>query len=396
MLVVAGENIPYVREVVSTIEGVDEVRIVKKGEMTTEAVRDAELLLVRSTVQVNESMLAGTRVRFVATATIGTDHVDLDYLRSRGIEFASAPGSNARSVAEWVASALLVLESRGLVELEGATLGVVGVGNVGSRVVEVAKALGLKTLLNDPPRALRLAQDAGTELVEGARARAEGPQGFVSLDEVAADSDIVTFHVPLEKDGPDPTYHLLGGEFLSKLKPRAVVINTARGAVADTAALVEARGAKLGALAVDVWEGEPSVPRELFDVADIGTPHIAGHSFDGKVGGTRLIYEAACRFLGREPAWPDDLPPREDLKARLEKPSLLDAVRASYDIEADHEGLREILRRDSADERAAGFAEFRKDYRKRREFRNWEVELAEGAGSVEPTLRALGFRTSGE
>jgi len=379
MLVVAGENIPYVREVVSTIEGVDEVRIVKKGEMTAEAVRDAELLLVRSTVQVNESMLAGTRVRFVATATIGTDHVDLDYLRSRGIEFASAPGSNARSVAEWVASALLVLESRGVVELKGRTLGVVGVGNVGSRVVEVAEALGLKTLLNDPPRA-----------------REEGPQGFVSLEEVAADSDIVTFHVPLEKDGPDPTYHLLGGEFLSKLKPRAVVINTARGAVADTAALVEARGAKLGALAADVWEGEPLVPRELFDVADIGTPHIAGHSFDGKVAGTRLIYEAACRFLDRTPAWPDDLPPCEELKAHLDRPSLLGAVRASYDIEADHEGLREILRRDSADGRAAGFAEFRKDYRKRREFRNWEIEFAEGAGSVEPTLRALGFRTGGE
>jgi erythronate-4-phosphate dehydrogenase len=153
MLVVAGENIPYVREVVSTVEGVDEVRIVRKGEMTAETVRDAELLLVRSTVQVNESMLAGTRVRFVATATIGTDHVDLDYLRSRGIEFASAPGSNARSVAEWVATALLVLESRGVVELEGTTLGVVGVGNVGTRVVEVAEALGMKTLLNDPPRA---------------------------------------------------------------------------------------------------------------------------------------------------------------------------------------------------------------------------------------------------
>ncbi len=379
MLVVAGENIPYVREVFSQLEGVDEVRIVKKGEMTAEAVRDAEILLVRSVVKVNESMLAGTRVRFVATATIGTEHVDLDYLRSRGIEFASAAGSNARSVAEYVAAALLVLESRGVIKLEGATLGVVGVGNVGSRVVKVAEALGLKTLLNDPPRA-----------------RGEGPQGFVSLDEVAAESDVVTFHVPLEKYGPDPTYHLLGGEFLSKLKPRAVVINSSRGAVVDTAALVEARGAKLGALALDVWEGEPSVPRTLFDVADIGTPHIAGHSFDGKVAGTRMIYEAACRFLGREPAWPDDLPPREELKARLERPSLLDAVRASYDIEADHEGLREILRRDSAAERAAAFGEFRKGYRRRREFRNWEVELAEGAGSVEPTLRALGFRTGGE
>ncbi len=382
MLVVAGENIPYVREVFSTLECVDEVRIVKKGEMTAEAVRDAELLLVRSVVKVDERMLAGTRVRFVATATIGTDHVDLDYLRSRGIEFASAPGSNARSVAEYVAAASLVLESRGVLTLRGSTLGVVGVGNVGSRVVKVAEALGMRTLLNDPPRA-----------------REEGPEGFVSLDDLAAESDIVTFHVPLERSGPDPTWHLVNAELLGKLKAGAVVINSSRGAVADTAALLEAKeakGAKLGALVLDVWEGEPSVPRELFDLADIGTPHIAGHSFDGKVAGTRMIYEAACRFLGREPAWPGDLPPREELKIRLEAPSLLDAVRASYDIELDHESLRELLRRGSEDERAAAFGEFRKNYRKRREFRNWEVESAKDAGSVEPTLRALGFQMAGE
>ncbi len=378
MLVVAGENIPYVREVFSTIEGVDEVRIVAKSEMTAEAVSDAELLLVRSVVKVDERMLAGTRVRFVATATIGTDHVDLDYLRSRGIEFASAPGSNALSVAEYVAAALLVLESRGLVELRGATLGVVGVGNVGARVVKVAEALGMKALLNDPPRARR-----------------EGPEGFVSLDEIAVESDVVSFHVPLEKNGPDPTWHLLNAGLLGELRPGAVVINTARGGVADTAALVEAKGAKLGALVLDVWEGEPSVPRKLFDIADIGTPHIAGHSFDGKVAGTRMIYEAACRFLGREPAWPEELPPREELKVRLGRPSLLDAVRASYDIEADHASLRGLLDAESAEQRAMAFGGFRKSYRKRREFRNWEVEPAKDAGSVEPTLRALGFQMAG-
>ena len=378
MLVVAGENIPYVREVFSTLEGVDEVRIVEKSEMTAEALRDAELLLVRSVVKVNESMLAGTRVGFVATATIGTDHVDLGYLRSRRIEFASAPGSNARSVAEYVAAALLVLESRGVLTLRGSTLGVVGVGNVGSRVVKVAEALGMRALLNDPPRARR-----------------EGSEGFVSLDDVAAKSDVVTFHVPLERSGPDPTWHLVNAELLGKLKAGAVVINSSRGAVADTAALVEAKGAKLGALVLDVWEGEPSVPRELFDVADVGTPHIAGHSFDGKVAGTRMIYEAACRFLGREPAWPDGIPPGEDLRVRLEGRGLLDAVRASYDIEADHCALREILRAESVDERAAAFGEFRKNYRKRHEFRNWEVELAEAARPVEPTLRALGFQIAG-
>lgn len=373
MLVVSGPNIPYVEEAFSGVPEVDEVRIVEGRDMSAPMVRDAELLLVRSVVKVTSGLLEGSRVRFVATATIGTDHVDLAYLRSRGIEFASAPGSNARSVAEYVAAALLVLESRGVIRLRGSTLGIVGVGEVGSRVVELAEALGMEVLLNDPPRARR-----------------EGLRGFVSLDEIAARSDVVTFHVPLERSGPDPTQHLVDAELLRKLKAGAVVINTSRGAVADTAALAEARSSgQVRALVLDVWEGEPSVPRGLFDLADIATPHIAGHSFDGKVAGTRMIYEAACRFLGRVPAWPDGVPPREELKVHVENPSLLDAVRASYDIEADHASLRELL---DAERPEQAFDGFRKSYRRRREFRSWQVGLADAARPIEPTLRALGFQ----
>ena len=382
MLVVADESIPYVREVFATLAGVDEVRTVAGREMSAESVRNAELLLVRSVTKVGEELLDGSRVRFVASATIGTDHVDLDYLRSKGIGFASAPGSNARSVAEYVAAALLVLESRGRIGLGGATLGVVGVGEVGSRVVKVAEALGMKTLLNDPPRARRERPGEGP---------GEGPGGFVSLDEVAEKSDVVTFHVPLARAGPDPTFHLVDAGFLAKLRRGVVVMNSSRGAVADTAALVEARrSGRLAALVRDVWENEPAISRELLGLTDIATPHIAGYSFDGKVAGTRMIYEAACRFLGEAPAWPDDLPPRADLVARLERPSVLDAVRASYDVEADDARMREEVAADPA-----GFDRLRRTYAVRREFRNWRVEFAVEAAGVEPTLRALGFRAAG-
>ena len=383
MLVVSAPNIPFVREAFPAIEGVGEVRVVAGRGITPEMVADAELLLVRSVARIDGALLEGSRVRFVATATIGTDHVDLEYLRSRGIAFASAPGSNARSVAEYVASALLTLESRGVLDLAGSTLGIVGVGNVGSRVSQVAGALGMGLLLNDPPRE-RLEHD-------------EGAGKFVPLSEIAARSDVVTFDVPLERGGPDPTHHLLGREFLSKLRPGAVVLNTSRGGVADTAALIEAkRSGRIAALVLDVWEGEPSVPRELFRAADIGTPHIAGHSFDGKVAGTRMIFEAACRFLGRDCTWPEGLPPHEDLTVSIETPSVLDAVRASYDVQADHDALDAILDAAEPEARAGAFDAYRRSYRKRREFRNWSVELAGPARPAEPTLRALGFEIASE
>jgi erythronate-4-phosphate dehydrogenase len=381
MLVVADEDIPYAREAFATLAGVDEVRTLAGRDMSAESVRDAELLLVRSVTEVGRQLLDGSRVRFVATATIGTDHVDVDYLRSKGIAFASAPGSNAQSVAEYVAAALLVLESRGLTRLGGATLGVVGVGEVGSRVVRMAEALGMKTVLNDPPRARH----------EGP---GEGPGAFVSLDEVAGRSDVVTFHVPLERTGPDPTFHLVDAGFLAKLRKGAAVINSSRGGVADTAALVEARRTgRLAALVMDVWENEPAIGRELLGLTDVATPHIAGYSFDGKVAGTRMVYEAACRFLGEAPAWPDDLPPRADLVARLERPSVLDAVRAAFDIESDDARMREAFAAASAGRTA--FDGLRRTYPVRREFRNWRVELAGDAAGAGPTLQALGFETAG-
>ncbi|MHC5054493.1 MAG: 4-phosphoerythronate dehydrogenase PdxB [Planctomycetota bacterium] len=375
MLIVADENIPFAREVFSAL---GDVRTMSGRQMTSEAVRDAELLMVRSITKVNRALLEGSRVRFVATATIGTDHVDLAYLEQAGIAFASAPGSNARSVAEWVAAAMLTLEARGLVKLRGCTLGIVGVGNVGSRVDTVAKALGMTTLLNDPPR----------ERAEGNA----GPDKFVSLDEICARADVVTFHVPLERGGTDPTFHMIDAALLAKLRGGAALMNASRGGVHDTAALIETkRSGAIGALVLDVWEGEPRIDPEIVSLADIATPHVAGYSYDGKVAGTRMIYEAACRFLGREPEWSEELPPHEDLVVTLDAPCVRDAVKAAYDIEADDARLRQVVGLPSEGERAAGFDRLRKTYPRRREFRNWRVRLAPGAEAAGPELEALGF-----
>ncbi len=374
MLIVADENIPCVAQVLSRL---GEVRTCSGRHMTADVVREAELLFVRSVTKVDAELLDDSRVRFVATATIGTDHVDIEYLRSRGIAFAAAPGSNAQSVAEYVAAALLTVEARGILELSDSTLGIVGVGNVGRRVESVASALGMDILRNDPPRE-----------------RVEGCGEFMPLDEIARRADVVTFHVPLERSGRDPTRHMIDRAFLAKLQPGTVLINTSRGAVHDTPALAEARReGNLAALVLDVWEDEPAIDADLVGLADVATPHVAGYSFDGKVAGARMIYEAACDFLDCEKAWPKELPPREDLAVELSQPCVGDAVRAAvraaYDIETDDARLREVVRSSSP---AAGFDRMRREYPRRREFAAWRVALSGEAAVAGLQLERLGFR----
>ncbi|MBM3335143.1 4-phosphoerythronate dehydrogenase, partial [Candidatus Sumerlaeota bacterium] len=292
MKIVADENIPFAAEAFAQL---GDVVTVRGRAIKRDTVRDADALIVRSVTRVNADLLDGTAVRFVATATIGFDHVDVGYLRQRGIGFASAPGSNANSVAEYVVAALLVLARRKGFRLEGKTVGVVGVGNVGSRVVQKAAALGMKVLQNDPP----LQRQTGDPL-------------FLPL-EALFDADILTFHVPLTRTGTDATYHMIGDQLLSRLRPGAIVINTSRGAVADTAALLRAAASgRLGGLVLDVFEGEPKINVELVRRADIATAHIAGYSYDGKARGTQMVYRAACEFFG--------LPAQWDLSAAMSPP----------------------------------------------------------------------------
>jgi len=378
LLIVADDNIPYVEQLFGSL---GKVRTVPGRQITPRAVADADLLLTRSTVKVNEDLLAASRVRFVATATIGTDHVDQPYLARRGIQFASAAGSNANSVAEYVMAALLVLAARHGWELAGKSIGVVGVGNVGSRVVAKARALGMSVVQNDPPLARRT-----------------GEPRFRPLEEALA-CDVVTLHVPLTRQGPDATWHMADRSFFERMRPGAVFLNSSRGSVVAQDDLKQAiRSGRPGAVVLDVWEGEPAIDPEMLSMVQVGTPHIAGHSLDGKAAGTQMIYEAACRFLGAEPSQNarDYLPPPDVPLLVVEgRGALEDIVRRAvmriYDILADDARLRPIAQV-PPEERGKFFDSLRRDYPVRREFYNTALSFRGCPQRAREALLGLGFR----
>ncbi|MGA0587641.1 4-phosphoerythronate dehydrogenase PdxB [Dyella sp. KRB-257] len=379
MKILVDENMPLARELFADFGEV----VTRPGRgLSPGDVRDADVLLVRSVTRVDPSLLAGSRVRFVGTATIGTDHVDVDWLRARGIAFASAPGCNAMSVVDYVSSALLELADRHGLPLSGRRAGIVGLGNVGSRLRTRLLAMGLEVLGCDPP------------LADGGRT------GLVDLDAIAG-CDIVSFHTPLVCDGAHPTRHLADAAFLARLKPGAILINTARGAVVDNAALLAALQRRNDLHAVlDVWEGEPRLDRRLAARVDLATPHIAGYSYDGRLRGTWMLYEAFCAFLGRAPAATlDALVPATarcvlDI-AQLAPRRALDLVRATWRIADDDAALRATLEADE-DARAAAFDRLRKQYPLRREFATVELAHAQRLAAHLPAnelalLGALGF-----
>lgn len=377
--IVADENIPFAAEAFGTLGG---VTLVHGRAMTAQTVADADILLVRSVTRVDRDLLEGSCVRFVATATIGTDHIDTDYLDKRGIGFASAPGSNATSVAEYVTAALLVLAKRGGYRLQDKSIGIIGVGNVGSRVAAKAEALGMKVLLNDPPLA-----------------RKTHYKKYLPLERLF-EADFLTIHTPLSYGGPDPTYQIVNEEFVAAMKPGSVLVNTARGAIAETRALKRALDSdQLGEVVIDVWENEPNPNTGLIERAAIATPHIAGYSLDGKVRGTEMIYAAACSFLGKEPLWKmeDVLPapphPKLEIDAagRDDEDVLREAILTVCDIEGDDARMRAILALPDA-KRPAFFDNLRKTYPVRREFHNTSITLWHAGDALAGKLRALGFR----
>lgn len=372
MKIVADPNIPCVQEAFGQL---GEVRLVPGREIAASTTRDADVLLVRSVTPVNAALLDGSQVKFVATATIGVDHIDEKYLSQKGIGFASAQGSNANSVAEYVVAAMLEIAHRQKFRLRDKTLGVIGVGHVGERVVRYAEALGMRVLQNDPPRQ-----------------RAERLPHFVPLARVLAEADIITLHVPLTREGPDATFHLFDKDRLSALELRKpALINTSRGAVVDNKALLKAiDGEWLRGAVLDVWENEPNISPELLDVVDIGTPHIAGYSFDGKVNGARMIYEAVCEFFKLPPTWTPKLPPPPVPRIELTVSSgdddedvLRRVARRVYDITTDDSMLREDVR---------SFDKLRAEYPVRREFFNTELSLRGASESLRAKFAALGFR----
>ena len=278
MKIVADDKIPFLRGV---FEPYAEVVCLKGAAIGAADVADADALVVRTRTKCGAALLRGSRVRFVATATIGFDHINAAELESLGIAWRNAPGCNAASVAQYLAA---VLTGFG-VPLAGRTLGVVGVGNVGKLAVKVGEALGMRVLRNDPPRA-----------------EAEGQAGFVALDEIAREADFVTLHVPKVTGGKYPTVKLLDERFFAAAKRGVCLVNAARGEAADGAALKAAiKSGKVAHAAVDVWENEPDIDCELLSLCDFGTPHIAGYSTDGKANGTTAAVRAVAEFFGIAP-----------------------------------------------------------------------------------------------
>lgn len=370
MKILVDENMPYARELFSRL---GEVKAVPGRPIPVAELDDADALMVRSVTKVNASLLDGKGIKFVGTATAGTDHVDDAWLKQAGIGFSAAPGCNAIAVVEYVFSSLLMLAERDGFALRDRTVGIVGVGNVGGRLQARLEALGIRTLLCDPPRADR------------------GDEGdFRSLDELVKEADILTFHTPLFKDGPYRTLHLADDALISRLKPGTILINACRGAVVDNTALL----ARLNAgqdlsVVLDVWEGEPDLNVELLNLADIGTPHIAGYTLEGKARGTTQVFEAWSAFIGREQHVALDtlLPAPEfgriTLHGALDQPTLKRLVHLVYDVRRDDAPLRHV----------AGipgeFDTLRKNYLERREWSSLYVMCDDADAAT--LLCKLGF-----
>ena len=273
--IVVERNVPFLE----VLESVADVVRLPYGEITADTVRDADALVVRTRNRCDASLLADSHVKFIATATIGTDHIDLPWCAAHGIEAVNAPGCNAPAVAQYVFSSLMRVINR---PISSYTIGIVGVGHVGSIVERWARGLGMRVMLCDPPRQ-----------------RAEGGDGWSSLDEIAAGADIITFHTPLTRSGADATYHIADESFFNSLRRAPIIINSARGPIVDNAVWVEALEAgQCGPAIVDCWENEPQIDRRLLSLATIATPHIAGYSLEGKQRASQMALEALCSHFG--------------------------------------------------------------------------------------------------
>lgn len=269
------KNIPFIK---GLLEPVAHVEYLAAEEFTPATVANADALIVRTRTRCDASLLDGSRCSFIATATIGTDHIDMDYCQERGIVVANAPGCNAPAVAQYVFASIACVIDR---PIDQYTIGIVGVGYVGKIVERWARQMGMNVLLCDPPRA-----------------EVESTNNFVSLDRIASDADIITFHTPLTRQGKYPTYHICDADFISRLKKSPLVINCARGGVFDTDAVIAALDdGVISNVVVDCWEGEPLLSRTLLEKAVVATPHIAGYSHEGKVRATSMALQALCRHF---------------------------------------------------------------------------------------------------
>ena len=383
MKIIADQQIPNVAQAFS---GCADVTLCHGRDITAERIEDANVLLVRSITAINSNLLEGSQVKYVSTATSGLDHIDLKYLQQNNIGFAHAKGSNARSVAEYVLSSLFVLADQHDFKLKDKTVGLIGCGEVGSRVVAMLETIGVQTIINDPPLkdALVNEQSAG--------------ERYRDLQELLS-ADIITLHVPLTEDGPYPTQKLVNADFLAKLNDDVILINTARGCVIDELALKKhLDNHREMKVVLDVWDGEPGIDIDLLSRVEIGTHHIAGYSTDAKYKASDMVFHAICGFYQLDIPWQSKIKiPETNLPALGLSPDMSEedaiqmAILASYDVRSDAASLRR-LPEITMEQRGRYFDELRKNYPVRREFSSTVIKLSDSQNMLAEKLRQLGFK----
>ncbi len=382
MKIIADQQIPNVAQAFS---GCADITLCHGRDITAERIEDANVLLVRSITAVNSNLLEGSQVKYVSTATSGLDHIDLKYLQQNNIGFAHAKGSNARSVAEYVLSSLFVLADQHDFKLKDKTVGLIGCGEVGSRVVAMLETIGVQTIINDPPLKDALVNDQG------------GGERYRDLQELLS-ADIITLHVPLTEDGPYPTQKLVDADFLAKLNNDVILINTARGGVIDELALKKhLDNHREMKVVLDVWEGEPEIDIDLLSRVEIGTHHIAGYSTDAKYKASEMVFHAICDFYKLDIPWQSKIKiPETNLPALGLSPDMSEedaiqmAILASYDVRSDAASLRR-LPEITMEQRGRYFDELRKNYPVRREFSSTVIKLSDSQKILAKKLRQLGF-----
>lgn len=372
MKFIIDDKIPYIK---GALEPFGEVIYLPGPKTTPEVVRDADAIITRTRTICNEQLLSGSSVKFIATATIGYDHIDTDYCKKAGIQWTNAQGCNSKSVEQYIASALFVLAHRNGFPLKGKTIGVVGVGQVGAKVTRVCELFGMKVLLNDPPRA-----------------RAEGQENFCTLEEIQEKADFITLHVPLNMQGEDITYHLADESFFKGLKRSPVLINSCRGEVLDTPAAKKAlKEGHIAGLVIDCWENEPYIDLELMEMTDLSTPHIAGYSKDGKANGTSQSIQAISRFFGlgidhwqpQQVELPTQTIIELDGQVLTSEEIVAKAVLATYDIRTDDAALRA---------NPEAFERLRGDYPLRREYPVYTIRAQNVGDQTLKLLKDIGFK----
>ncbi len=371
--ILADENIPFAEEAFSKFGS---VQLIPGRDITNEILRPYHILIIRSVTKVNEQLLKGTNVKFVGTTTIGLDHIDTVYLQKMHISCANAPGCNADSVAEYIFAGLYKIASEAKFPLEKCSMGIIGYGNIGSRVAGIAAAIGMKLYINDPPLQ-----------------RQKGDSFFCSYEQ-AIGADIITYHVPLNIGGTDNTYHMLSSSQLNTFDGSKIILNASRGSVVSNDDLKKFLQKNRNKVILDVWENEPLIDNELLKLVWIGTPHVAGYSFEGKINGTIMIYNLLNRFLNEKRIWKPAMPGITNAEINYPESgsaeeSFSNLISEIYNIRGDDQRLREIPDKDKA---GRYFDRLRKNYPVRREFSNYRVRINKKLKKEIKILEALRFK----